>query len=117
MNKPSDLFDALDKTLEVRNLAIDMQKQNLTDEILWIDANYENINALRNYLLNCANFNNNVVKLDYANQLLSYSDSRIQDLAEQRANILYRGIQSIDNCKIDNKPLKLIVIELKAFNK
>lgn len=116
MNKPSNFFDALDKTLEIRNWTIDVQVQNLIDEILWIDANYDNIDALRNYLLKCANFNNAVANVEYAHQLNSYTDSYIQNLVEERANILYGRILTTKNSKLDNKPIKLIVQELKAFN-
>lgn len=117
MNKSSDLFDALDKTLEVCNFAIDVQVRKLIDEILWIDTNYENIDVLRNYLLKCANFNNTVANIEYANQLRLYPDSRVQDLAEERANSLYKSVLTTKNSKIENKPIKLIVQELKAFNK
>ena len=117
MNKPSDVLDAFDKALDVRNLWIDMQKQYIINEILWIDANYENTNSLRKHLLKCAGFNNRDANISYAKQLCSYSDKQIQEMVETRANVLYYGILRMESNKIDSKPLKLIVQELRSCNK
>lgn len=91
--------------------------RKLIDKILWIDTNYENIDALRNYLLKCINFNNTVASIEYANQFRSYTDRQVQNLAKERANILHKRMWAKENCKIENKPIKLIIQELKTFNK
>lgn len=115
MNKTSDFFDAMDKATDLRNIIVDMQKQKLIDEITWLYQNYDNIDALCAYWLNCANFNNIAANLSYAQQFKSYSVEKIHSLIELRANFLYGQLQGLDYSKIDTKPLKLIIHELKAL--
>lgn len=52
MNKMSDGLDTLEKILEIRNFYIDNQKQNISDEIMWMYQNENNISELRKYLAN-----------------------------------------------------------------
>ena len=117
LNKPSDVLDTLDKAADIGNFWLDIRRQILIDEIQWIDANYENTASLRKYLLECAGFDNVVANISYAKRLNSYSDKQIQKIVAARANVLYQRILRIENNKVDNKPLKLIVQELKLSNR
>ena len=49
MNKPSEMFDLLDKSAECYNFFIDMNNQRISQEINWLNDNYGNIYALRAY--------------------------------------------------------------------
>ncbi len=114
MIKPSDFLDAFDKTVDIINLWTDFRRQEIIDEILWLDQNYENIDALRGYILNRVDFKNKLANIDYARKVLEYSDAKIQQLAELRANFLHAELRNFQSEKIENKPLKIIVHELKA---
>ena len=117
MIKPSDFLDALDKTADIINLLTDFRSQEIIDEILWLDQNYENIDALRGYILNHVDFKNKIANEDYARKVLGYSDMKIQQLAELWANRLYAELRNVQSGKIKNKPLKIIVHELKERGK
>lgn len=113
MIKPSDFLDAWDKTFDIANLWNDSCRQNIINEILWLDQNFENIDALRGHILSCVNFKDPKVNEQYARQVLDYTDKRVQDMAELRAKFLYAQLQNIQKGKIENMPLKIIVRELK----
>lgn len=113
MIRPSEFLDKFDKAFDLVNLWVDTRKQNIIDEIFWIEQNYENINSLRRYILKCAGFKDEKMNELYSRQLLAYPDAKVQSLAEVRANFLYRQLQNMQNIKIENKPLKIIVCELK----
>lgn len=117
MIKPSDFFDALDKTADIINLWTDFRRQKIIGEILWLDQNYENIDALRGYILNRIDFKNKMANEDYARKVLGYSDMKIQRLAELWANRLYAELRNVQSGRIENKPLKIIVRELKLQGK
>lgn len=114
MNKPSDFLDAFDKSVDIVNLLIDSRRQEIIDEILWLDQNYENIDALRWYILKHVDFKNKIANIDYAQKVLEYSDTKMQRLAELWANSLYAELRNVQSGKIENKPLKIIVQELKS---
>lgn len=116
MNRPSDMFDLLDKSAEFYNFFIDMDNQRITQEIYWLYDNYGNIYALRAYFLRFANPRYFVGYLNYMNYLNSLSDTVIQSAAENRANALYAHMKYNEQRKIENKPLKLIAEELKQHN-
>lgn len=102
MNKMSDGLDALDKILEIRNFYIDNQKQNISDEIMWMYRNENNISELRKYLANYLP----------VNRIQQLSDSSIRELVEMRANYLYAVMKNM-GCKVNTIPLKVIVESLK----
>lgn len=102
MNKMSDGLEALDKILEIRNFYIDNQKQNISDEIMWMYRNENNISELRKYLANYLP----------VNRIQQLSDSSIQELVEMRANYLYAAMKNM-GCKVNTIPLKVIVESLK----
>ena len=114
MIKPSEFLDAFDKTIDIANLQADVSGQRIIDDILWLDQNYENIDALRGYILNRVDFKNKIANEDYARKVLGYSDTKIQRLAELWANRLYAELRHVQSGKIKNKPLKIIVHELKV---
>lgn len=116
MNRPSDMFDLLDKSAEFYNFFIDMDNQCIQQEINWLNDNYENIYALRAYFLRFANPRYFVGYMNYLNYLNSLSDSDIQSAAENRANVLYAQMRYNEQRKIENKPLKMIAEELKQHN-
>ena len=114
MIKPSDFLDAFDKTADIINLWTYFRRQEIIDDILWLDQNYENIDALRGYILKRVDFKNKIANEDYARKVLGYSDIKIQRLAELWANRLYAELLNVQNGRIENKPLKIIAHELKA---
>ena len=111
----SDIIDAFNKTSDFKNLVIDLQKCKIINEIDWLYRNYDDIDAISAYWLNLADFNNTAANLSYRQQFRTYSVEKIHNLVELRANFLYSQLTNLDNCKIDNKPLKVIVEELKAL--
>lgn len=113
MNKPSEMFDFLDKGAEFYNYYIDMDNQRIQQEINWLNDNYENIYALRAYFLRFANPRYFVGYMNYLNYLNSLADNDIQSAAENRVNALYAHMQCNVQNKIENKPLKIIAKELK----
>ncbi len=110
MIKPSYFLDALDKTFDIANLC---RKQKIIDEILWINQNFENIDVLRGHILSCVDFKNQRVNEAYARKVLGYSSAKVKSIVELRANFLYAEFRNVQNEKIENKPLKIIVQELK----
>lgn len=103
MNKPSDRVDYVDKALEVHNSYIDIQVENFSNEIQWLDENFENILSLRQHLAQFLPFN----------RVSELSDDSIKSLAIIRANHLNEQIQHLKSRKINNMPLKAIVQGLK----
>lgn len=63
MIKPSDFLDAFDKTADIINLWTDFRRQEIIDEILWLDQNYKNIDALRGYILKRVDFINKIMSM------------------------------------------------------
>lgn len=116
MNKPSDMFDLLDKGAKCYNFFIDMNNQRISQEINWINDNYRNIYALRAYFLRFVNPRYFVDYINYLNYLNSLSDAEIQLVAQNRANVLYTHMKYNEQCKIENKPLEVIAEELKRHN-
>lgn len=114
MIKPSDFLDAFDKTFDIANFWADFRKKKIIDEILWIDQNFENIDTLRRHILSLVAFNDQKANESYARKVLGYSDTRVQDIAELRAKFLYAEFRNVQNGKIENIPLKIIIQELKA---
>lgn len=105
MDRLSDRLDVLDKVLDLRNEYIESQKQNIVNEIKWLEANTENIENLRSYFINTL----------YMRQAIQYDDSAIQQLAEIRGNYLYSCLCGISQQKVETRPLKCIVQGLKCF--
>ena len=113
MIKASYFLDALDKTFDIANLWINFRKQKIIDKILWINQNFENIDVLRGHILSCVDFKNQRVNEAYARKVLGYSSAKVKSIVELRANFLYAEFRNVQNEKIENKPLKIIVQELK----
>lgn len=105
MNKLSDRIDFMDKILDLRNYYIDYQRQRVVNEIKWLEANNNNIDSLRSYFMNVLNMR----------QVKQFSDDDIQQLAEIRGNNLYSDLRGMSQQKIETKPLKILVQELKYF--
>lgn len=74
----------------------------MSDEIMWMYQNENNISELRKYLAN-------YLPITRIQQL---SDSSIRELVEIRANYLYTSIKNM-GCKVNTIPLKVIVESLK----
>ena len=116
MNRPSDVFDLLDKSADFYNFFIDIDNMRISQEINWLNDNYTNITALRAYFLRFANPQYFAGYLNYFNYLNSLSDADIQSSAQNRANVLYAHLRYNENSKVENKPLKIIAEELKKMN-
>ena len=116
INKPSDIFDSLDKSAEWINFFIDINNQGIVQEINWLIANYNNINELRMYFLRFINPNNFDYYMQCVSQLNAVSDGDIQNATELRVNVLYSHLKYNEQQKIDNKPLKMIAEELKKHH-
>ena len=105
MDRLSDRLDFLDKILDLRNYYIESQKQNIMNEIEWLETNIENIAILRSYFINTL----------HMGQAMQLNDNAIQQLAEIRGNNLYSYLCGMSQQKVETKPLKFIVQELKHF--
>lgn len=105
MNRPSDRLDFVDKMMDLRNLYLENQKHIISSEIIWLDEHYEDIQSLRQYFLSS-------LRMKGVAQL---SDKAIQDLAEIRVNYLFSQFRGMDQQKVETRPLKIIVQELKYF--
>lgn len=103
MNKPSDRLDFVDKVLDLRNFYLENQKQHINHEIVWLNENYEDIQSLRQYLSSFMP----------TEQVLQFSDKTVQELTEIRGNYLFSQFCGLDQQKVETKPLKIIVQELK----
>lgn len=103
MNKLSDRLDFADKGLEVYNGYIDGQIKIFSDEIGFLNDNFEDLPKLRQHLAQFLS----------VNRALELSDESIRSLAILRANHLNDQIQQLKNQKINNLPLKAIVQGLK----
>lgn len=111
----SNILNNTDKVSDLNNFFIDFQKRKIINEINWLYQNYDDMNAISAYWLNLANFNNTAANLLYRQQFRSYSVEKMHHLVELRANFLYGQLKNLDNYKIDNKPLKVIIQELKKI--
>ena len=111
----SNILNNTDKVSDLNNFFIDFQKRKIINEINWLYQNYDDMNAISAYRLNLANFNNTAANLLYRQQFRSYSVEKMHHLVELRANFLYGQLKNLDNYKIDNKPLKVIIQELKKI--
>lgn len=105
MDKLSDRLDWVDKVMDFRNYYIDNQKQAISQEIHWLA---DNENKPKNLRLYFANF---LCK----ERIMQIGDRGLSQLAEIRGNYLYSQFRRLEQQKMDNRPLKFIVWELKCF--
>lgn len=103
MSKPSDRLDLFDKIMDLRNFYLENQKRHISSEIFWLDEHYEDIQSLRQYLLS-------FLRMERVGQL---DDKDIQGLVEIRVNYLFSQFCGLEQQKVETKPLKIIVQELK----
>lgn len=107
MNKISEQLDMFDKSADINNFFIDLQKQNIINEMNWLNQNYYNELALKQHFFTVYNDMRNVL------QIPIYSLKQLQNLAEFRANYLYNCLNNSNSQKIDTKPLKAIIEMLR----
>ena len=105
MDKLSDRLDRIDKAMDLRNYYIDNQKQAISQEIHWLA---DNENKPKNLRLYFANF---LCK----ERIMQIGDIGLSQLAEIRGNYLYSQFRRLEQQKMNNRPLKFIVWELKCF--
>lgn len=103
MNKLSDKLDFLDKAMDLHNYFIESQRQAIINEIVWLELNEQKPINLRSHFLQ-------LLSLERVAQI---SDKELQQLAEMRGNYLYSQLCGLGQQKIENKPLKIIVQQLK----
>ena len=101
----SNRLDFADKVLDLHNYYIDSQKQRIIDEITWLEASIDDVEKLRLHL-------STFLHMDRVNRL---HDEAIRQLAEIRGNHLYSQISELNQQKVETKPLKIIVQELKCL--
>lgn len=107
MDNISDRLDFLDKSMDLYNDYIEYQKRSIINEIKWLEENVGNTNELRSFFS----------RFLHMERVLQLSDKALQELAEIRGNHLYSQLQGLENQKVNNRPLKIIVQELKFFGK
>ena len=100
-------MDFVDKLLDLRNFYLENQKWCINNEIMWLNEHYEDIKSLRQYLAPTLPMG----------QVFQLSDQAVQELAEIRGNYLFSQFQGLDRQKIETKPLKAIVQELKYLGR
>ena len=105
MEKLSDRLDRVDKAMDLRNYFIDNQKRVISQELHWLA---DNENKPKNLRLYFANFL-------CEEEIIRIGDGGLNQLAEIRGNYLYSQVCGLEQQKIDNRPLKIIVQELKCF--
>lgn len=105
MDKLSDRLDRVDKAMDLRNCFIDNQKQAISQEINFLADNVNKPKNLRPYFANFL----------CAEEIIRIGDSGLSQLAEIRGNYLYSRFCGLEQQKMDNRPLKFIVWELKGF--
>ena len=105
MDKLSDRLDRVDKAMDLRNYYIDNQKQAISQEIHWLADNENKPENLRLYFANFLR-KERIIRID---------DRGLSQLAEIRGNYLYSHFRRLEQQKMDNRPLKFIVWELKCF--
>ncbi len=107
MNNMSDRLDFFDKSMDLYNYYIENQKRNIVNDIRWIEKNAENPDELRLFF-------SKFFQMEYLQQL---SDEDLQQMALIQGNYLFSQLQGLENKKVNNNPLKMIVQELKIFGK
>lgn len=105
MNKLSDRLDLLDKVMDLLNYYIESQRHTIINEIMWLNENVDKFDSLRVYFANTLGME----------KVLRISNKELVQLAEIRGNYLYSQLCGLGQRKVDNKPLKVIVQELKCF--
>lgn len=105
MNKLSDQLDFAEKILDVRNYYLDYQKQSIVKQIMWLENNSTNFDALRGYFTGFLQME----------RVLQFDEKSLQELAEIRGNFLYSQLRGLEHQKTETTPLKIIVQELKAM--
>lgn len=107
MDNISDRLDFLDKSMDLYNDYIDNQKRCIINEIKWLEENVGKPHELRSFFF----------RFLHTERVLQFSEKALQELAEIRGNHLYSQLQGLEKQKINNRPLKIIVQELKFFGK
>ena len=105
MVKLSDRLDGVDKVMDLRNYFIDNQKQAISQEIRWLADNENKPENLRQYFAHFLR----------EERIMQIGDDGLNQLAEVRGNCLYSQFCGLEQRKINNKPLKFIVQELKCL--
>ena len=105
MDKLSDRLDRVDKAIDLRNYYIDNRKQAISQEIHWLADNENNPKNLRLYF---AHF---LCK----ERIIRIGDRGLSQLAEIRGSYLSSQFRRLEQQKMDNRPLKFIMWELKCF--
>lgn len=105
MDKPSDRLDYIEKVFDLRNFFLDCQKQTIIRDIMWLENNSTNFEALKGYFAGLLKVER-VLQLDFKS---------LQELAEIRGNFLYSQLRGLEHQKTETTPLKIIVQELKAM--
>lgn len=105
MYKLSNRLDRVDKAMDLRNYYIDNQKQAISQEIRWLA---DNENKPKNLRLYFANF---LCK----EEIIRIGDRGLSHLAGIRGNYLYSQFRRLEQQKINSRPLKFIVQELKCL--
>ena len=105
VNKLSNRLDYLDKMMDLRNYYIESQKHSIVNEIAWLNENADKFSNLRLYFTN-------FMRME---RIIQISDEELIQLAEIRGNYLYSQLCGLEQQKIENRPLKVIVQELKCL--
>lgn len=105
MVKLSNRLDGIDKVMDLRNYYIDNQKRVISQELRWLADNENKPENLRQYFTNFLR----------EERIMQIGDEGLNQLAEIRGNYLYLQFCGLEQRKINNKPLKLIVQELKCL--
>ena len=105
MDKLSDRLDLVDKVMDLRNYYLECQKCTIINDIKWLEQNANKPDCLRLYFVNLLG----------KERILQIGDKELSQLAEIRGNYLFAQLYGLEQQKIANKPLKVIVQELKLF--
>ena len=107
VDKLSDRLDGVDKVMDLRNYYIDNQKQVISQELCWLADNENKPENLQQYFTNFLR----------EERITQIGDEGLHQLAEIRGNYLYSQFCELEQQKIDNRPLKFIVQELKCLGR
>lgn len=105
MDKLSNRLDLVDKTMDIRNYYLECRKHAIINEINWLAQNLDRPDDLYAY------FSNSLL----SRGIVQISSAELRQLAEIHGNYLYLQLCGLEQQKVDNTPLKVIVQELKSF--
>lgn len=116
-NRPSEYIDLVDMAFDIQDYMIDNQNLKYQTEIEWLHKNYSNREALVEHFIKLYPVGEYSLRYQYLNQLSNYTLSKLQEMANIRANLLYDQYVASQKRKRNHSALKPLVKILKLMGR